>query len=56
MHSMHSNIEKKRMENGPVNSKKKRNLLVCGWRSVWQTYPQMLRSRLNDIVRQRLPG
>ena len=56
MHSMHSNIEKKRMENGPVNSKKKRNLLVCGWRSVWQTYPQRLRSRLNDIVRQRLPG
>ena len=56
MHGMHPEIEAKRMENGPVNSKKKRNLLVCGWRSVWEQYPQRLRSRLNEIVRQRLPG
>ena len=56
MHDMHPKIEANRMENGPVNSKKKRNLLVCGWRNVWQQYPQRLRSRLNEIIRQRLPG
>ena len=56
IHNMHPQIEANRIENGPVNSKKKRNLLVCGWRSVWQQYPQRLRSRLNEIIRQRLPG
>ncbi len=56
IHNMHPQIEAHRIENGPVNSKKKRNLLVCGWRSVWEQYPQRLRSRLNEIIRQRLPG
>lgn len=49
-------IEANRNKNGLTNSKRKRTLLVCGWRPVWQDHPQRLGARIKEITSQRLPG
>ena len=52
----HPDIEANRAKHGLTNSKRKRGLLVCGWRPVWQQYPARFQARLKDITSQRLPG
>ena len=52
----HPLIEANRARHGLTNSKRKRALLVCGWRPVWQQYPARLQARLKEITSQRLPG
>ena len=52
----HPDIEANRAKHGLTNSKRKRTLLVCGWRPVWQQYPARLGSRIKEITSQRLPG
>ena len=52
----HPDIEANRAKHGLTNSKRKRALLVCGWRPVWQQYPARLQARLKEITSQRLPG
>ena len=52
----HPEIEKNRLANSDTNSKVQSNLLVCGWRPIWQHYPKRLYARMTEIARQRLPG
>ena len=49
-------IEVNRLSNGATNSKILTNLLVCGWRPVWQEHPERLYARMMEVVSQRLPG
>jgi hypothetical protein len=53
---LHPDIEINRAKHGLTNSKRKRTLLVCGWRPVWETYPNRLGARIKEITSQRLPG
>jgi hypothetical protein len=52
----HPHIEENRLKNGATNSKLLQNLLVCGWRIVWQDHPERLHARLLEVVTKRLPG
>jgi hypothetical protein len=49
-------IAKNRDDHEGDHGKVKSNILICGWRSVWEENPKRLHKRLLEIVSQRLLG
>ena len=52
----HPEIAKNRISNEGVHGKIMSNILICGWRNVWEEDPSRLHKRVLEIVCQRLPG
>ena len=52
----HSEIEMGRLLHGVGNFSTLQHLLVCGWRSVWEEFPDRLHARIMEIVSQRQTG
>ena len=49
-------IEKHHMSSWKESSKIKSNVLVCGWREVWNAHPERLHARIEEVVRMRKAG
>ena len=52
----HAEIRERHEALGVSTSKRLGNVLVCGWRDVWNNFPERLHARIEEVVRQRLPG
>ena len=52
----HAEIKERHEALGVSTSKRLGNVLVCGWRDVWNNFPERLHARIEEVVRQRLPG
>ena len=52
----HPNITKNREDRSLMHGKMKSNILICGWRPVWEVHPERLHARILEIVHVRLPG
>ena len=49
-------IERDRAANAATKTKTRANLLVCGWRHVWEDSPRRLFARIAEVAKQRLAG
>ena len=49
-------IERDRAANAATKTKTRANLLVCGWRDVWEDSPKRLYARIAEVAKQRLAG
>lgn len=48
--------EKEHVTSWETSSKIKSNVLMCGWREVWNDHPERLHARIEEVVRMRLAG